>query len=252
MLDKRNIVIILCMCCVLAAGLCMATEGTPEPSARELAPGVWGVLVTPAHVDSCPGIILLHGASGWRPTLALLASTMADSGFVVLALDYYAGAEATPIGPARHTQWPAYQDAVRRAVAYMQSLPALSGQRIGLVGFSRGAFLAVSVAASLPGAGAVVDFYGGGGAGEQSLEEEARGLPPLLILHGEADKIVPVHFAEELRDAVLSAGGVVEMHTYPGARHAFNAPYAATYSVEAAEDSYRRTMRFLARQLKSK
>lgn len=237
--------ILVCAAWLLVAGL----SGASENIATELSPGVWGVLTTPAEIDSCPGVILLHGASGWRAVLAELAADMADSGFVVLALDYYAEAGATAIGSARLEKWPEYQEAVRRAVAYMDSMPAVSGRPVGLVGFSRGAFLAVSVASSLPSVGAVVDYYGGGGAGTASVEEEAQGFPPLLILHGDADGIVPVRFAEALRDAVVSAGGDAEMYVYEGAGHAFNLPYSRGYSREAARDSYRRMMEFLERRL---
>lgn len=236
--------------CLMVASARGAAENAVTTSASELSPGVWGVLASPADVESCPGVILLHGANGWRPELAGLASDMADSGFVVLALDYYADAGPAARGKARIEKWPAYKEAVRRAVAYMESLQAVHGQPIGLVGFSRGAFLAVSVASSLPNVRAVVDFYGGAGAGTQSAAEEARGIPPLLILHGEADKVVPVTFANALKEAVVASGGDVEMHIYPGAGHAFNAPYRSEYQREAAQDSYRRMMEFLARRLR--
>ncbi|MEJ2719626.1 MAG: dienelactone hydrolase family protein [bacterium] len=236
--------------CLMAAAVCGAAEDATKTPASELSPGVWGVLASPAEVESCPGVILLHGASGWRSELARLASDMADSGFVVLALDYYADAGPAARRKARIEKWPAYKEAVRRSVDYMESLPAVHDQPIGLVGFSRGAFLAVSVASSIPGVRAVVDFYGGGGAGTQSVKEEVRGLPPLLILHGEADEIVPVSFAKALEEAAVSSGGDVEMHIYPGAGHAFNAPYNSGYQREAAHDSYRRMMQFLARRLK--
>jgi carboxymethylenebutenolidase len=242
--------IIISIGLLLAAGLCCAEEST-EPSPVELAAGVWGFLAVPEDVESCPGIILLHGASGWRPVLADLATGMADSGFVVLALDYYAEAGASPIGSARLEKWADYSEAVRKAAAYMESMPIVSGNPIGLVGFSRGAFLAVSVSSSIPRVGAVVDFYGGGGGGFRSVEEEAEGLPPILILHGEEDGIVPVSFAEALRKAALSAGVEVEIKTYPGAGHAFNLPSTRGYSREATLDSYRRTMDFLDRWLRS-
>jgi len=117
------------------------------------------------------------------------------------------------------------------------------------VGYSRGAFLAVSVASSVPAVRAVVDYFGGGGGGTESLEQEVEGFPPLLILHGDADSIVPIRFAYELRDAVIEAGGEVEWHVYPGADHAFNAPFAPTYSEAAAADAFARTFDFLRRRL---
>lgn len=115
-------------------------------------------------------------------------------------------------------------------------------------GYSLGAFLAVSVASGLPGVRAVV-YFGGGGHGTQSLEDEVRNLPPLLILHGEADSIVPVSSAHRLRDAVVAQDGQVEMHIYPRAEHAFSAPWSPMYSEAESSDSLKRTIDFLARWL---
>lgn len=242
-----------CICCVLAmcVGGCAAEPAHPTPS--QLAPGVWGVLKAPDDTGRHAGVVLLHGARGWSPELVDLASGFAEYGFVVLTIDYYADTDRTPTGSvAKLKAWPDYQAAVRNAVEYLKSLPSVSGEPVGLVGFSRGAFLAVSVASSIPGVGAVVSYYGGGGGGPASLEEDVQGLPPVLILHGEADPVVPVSFAYALRDAVVASGGEAELHVYPGAGHSFNAPFLPTFSAEAAEDAHRRTIEYLRRHLVSR
>jgi carboxymethylenebutenolidase len=178
------------------------------------------------------------------------AKALADSGFVTLALDYYAETGGAAVGSdEKLRKWPQWKETVRNAVEYLQALPSVSGRPIGLVGYSRGAFLAVSVASSVSGVRAVVDLFGGGGGGTDSLEHEARDFPPLLILHGEADDVVPVRFAHNLRDAVIAHGGEVEMHLYADAGHAFTAPFAPTYSEPAALDAFRRTIEFLRRRL---
>jgi carboxymethylenebutenolidase len=247
---KLGVAVYLCLVVALGAGCSSDESAQPEP--RELCPGVWGVIEFPEQAGPHPGVVLLHGAVGWRPELADLASELADSGLVALAADYYGDAERTPTGSKEKlATWPRYQAAVRRAVEYLQSLPSVGGEPIGLVGFSRGAFLAVSVASSIPGVAAVVDFYGGGGGGPASLEEDVKGLPPLLILHGDADSIVPLRFALALRDAVVASGGEAELHVYPGAGHVFNLPYSVNYSEQAAEDAHRRAIRFLRKRLVS-
>jgi len=216
----------------------------------EQTPAVWGLLEKPARPGPHPGVILLHGAAGWNPVYAEYAKTLADCGFVALALDYYTETGSAPIGSEEKLKkWPCWQAAVSAAVSYLSSLPEVSKNNIGLVGFSRGAFLAVSTAASIPDVGAVVDYFGGGGGGTETLEREARDFPPLLILHGEADRIVPVEFAVRLQEAVHASGGEVEMRLYPGARHAFNLPDSPTYSEETALDSFRMTVAFLKRRL---
>jgi carboxymethylenebutenolidase len=240
-------------CCFLlgCAGGCAREPAQMSPS--QLASGVWGVLECPDEAGPHAAAVLLHGAVGWRPDLVDLASVLADEGLVTLVLDYYADTERTPGGSGEKlAAWSGYQAAVRRAVEYLRSLPSVSGKPVGLVGFSRGAFLAVSVASSLPSVSAVVAFYGGGGGGPASLEEDVAGLPPVLILHGDADTVVPVDFAYALRDAVIAAGGRAELHVYPDVGHSFNAPSSPEYSATAAEDAHRRTIEFLQRELVSR
>jgi len=238
--------------CLLAVYASGCADEPVHRSPSQLAPGVWGVLESPDDSEPHAGVVLLHGAKGWRPELVDLGSVLADSGFVALTIDYYAETARTPIGSIEKRQaWPGYQAAVRSAVKYLQSLPSVSGESVGLVGFSRGAFLAVSVASSMPGVDAVVAFYGGGGGGPASLEEDVQGLPPILILHGDADTVVPVSYAYALRDAVVASGGEAEIHVYRGAGHSFNALFSPTYSAEAADDGLGRTIEFLRRRLVS-
>ncbi len=228
----------------------LAAQRPERLSGADVSPGVWGVLAVPDAPGPHPAVVLLPGAGGWHGWYAQVARTLADSGFVTLALDYTAETGGAPIRSGEKLRkWPAWEATVRNAVRYLAALPSVAGRPVGLVGYSRGAFLAVSVAASTPGVHAVVDCFGGGGGGTHSLEQEARGFPALLILHGDADAVVPVRFAERLRTAVAAQGGEVEMHLYPGVGHAFNMPGMRTYSDAAAADAFRRTVDFLRRHL---
>ena len=231
--------------------LAACTSDAPRPhhlTGAGVSPAVWGVLEVPQSPGPHEAVILLPGSYGWRPDYARFARTFADSGFVALAIDYYAetGRGASPADESRN--WPVWQATVRNAVAYLDTLPPVSGRHIGLVGYSRGAFLAVSVASSLPAVSAVVTFYGGGSDADPAEEAIPR-FPPLLILHGEADTEVSVALAHRLYDRMRAHGGEVEMHLYPGAQHVFNAPWAATYSAPDAADSWKRTIEFLRRRL---
>ena len=67
--------------------------------------------------------------------------------------------------------------------------------------------------------------------------------PPVLLLHGRADRFVPCVQSERLRDALTAAGTPVELHTYDDADHMWlGSPAAAT-------DALTRTVAFLRRQL---
>jgi len=61
---------------------------------------------------------------------------------------------------------------------------------------------------------------------------------PTLVLHGEADTVVPPAQARALVDAIRAAGGTVEHHTYAGEGHGWTAEATIL-------DVYERTERFL-------
>lgn len=214
-------------------------------------PEIWGALEVPDNSGPHPAVILLYGSSGWRPEYVEIARRFADAGFLALVLDYYAGTGGAPIGSEEKLRkWESWRESVRGASRYLLSLPGVTDEGIALVGYSRGAFLAVSVAASIPEVRGVVDYFGGGGGGTLPLQEEVVGLPPLLILHGEEDGVVPVSFAHALQAAVLDAGGEAEMHLFPGQDHAFNATWSGTYAPEAADEAWRLTLAFLRSRLR--
>jgi carboxymethylenebutenolidase len=230
----------------------LAACGDPALKPRRLTgagvtPAVWGVLELPRSPGPHPAVMLLHGSYGWRPDYARFARRFADSGFVALAIDYYAETGRPFFDTGTQEKWRAWQQTVRRAAEWLDTLPSVAGRPIALVGYSRGAMIAISMAASVPGVGAVVDFYGAGPA------DSAPGVPwhypPLLILHGDADAQVSVSLAHMLYDTVSVHAGDVEMHIYAGAQHAFNGPWASGYSARDAEDSWGRTIEFLRRRL---
>jgi dienelactone hydrolase len=125
-------------------------------------------------------------------------------------------------------------------------LPGAGGWRPEYLDFAR----------ALTGAGFVtltLDYYAGssGGGGPGPLDDEVRNLPPLLILHGTADRIVPLGLAWELLAACRRAGRIVELHTYSGARHGFTIASLPTYSPRATADATARAVRFFRRWLAS-
>lgn len=118
----------------------------------------------------------------------------------------------------------------------------MRGRPIALVGYSRGAFLAMSIAGSAPEIKSVVDLQDGGD--DVPPEDRIPFFPPLLILHGEADREIPVALAHRLYDQFTAHGGEVEMHLYPGAGHVFNGPWAPAYSPADAAGSWSRAIDF--------
>ena len=153
----------------------------------DIGPAVYGILEIPQTPGPHPAVVILHGSNGWLPAFDFIAKDFADSGFVALTIDYYAETGIDTGKVDKLNKWPYWQGMVRNAVDFLQEHSSSYDCPVGLIGYSRGAFLAVSVASSIPEVRAVVDFYGGGGGGTEPLESEVKHFPPLLILHGEAD-----------------------------------------------------------------
>ena len=236
---------------LLVAVLCANSSYGQNPrllSSAHNAPPVWGVIESPKSSGRHPGVVILHGSFGWRSNYAELAKVLADSGFVALAIDYYARDRNDTVPAPPHGNWDDLQATVQSAVDYLQSLPSASG-RVGLIGFSRGAFLAVSIASSIPVVRGIVDFYGGVWAKDPSINKQLSNFPPLLILHGEADTLAPVKFAYELKELVVARGGEVEMNLYPNAPHSFFSNFISGSTDSTISDALSRTVRFLRARL---
>lgn len=216
-------------------------------SGIDTIPAVFGLLEIPSTPGPHHAVIILYGIAGWRPSYALLAKAYSDSGFVSLVLDYFAITGKGTTDAERQTMWPQWQAMVRNAGLVLKNHPASKDQPVGLIGYSMGAYLAVSVASSMPGIKAVVDFFGG--VRPETINNDLINLPPLLILHGDEDKVVPVSNAYALKNAVTARGGQVEMHIYRNEQHAFNAAWSSNYSQSASADSFHKTIAFLRRQL---
>jgi carboxymethylenebutenolidase len=84
---------------------------------------------------------------------------------------------------------------------------------------------------------AVVDFFGGMPAELSGFQR----MPPVLILHGEEDRVVPVTEATKLQRLLERAGTPYEIKLYPGAGHGFNGMQLI--------DAGRRSVQFLKKYL---
>ena len=69
------------------------------------------------------------------------------------------------------------------------------------------------------------------------------GAPPILLLHGDADRLIPGAQSVRLHAALQDSGNLVELGTYPGADHMWIG------SPDAAADALIRTITFLRVEL---
>lgn len=95
----------------------------------------------------------------------------------------------------------------------------VSPAQTALVGFSQGTIMSLYVAPrrAEPVAG-IVGFSGRLIEGE-ALKTEARSKPPVLLVHGDQDEMIPVAALEEARAGLAAAGFEVQGHISRGIGH---------------------------------
>ena len=189
-----------------------------------------------------PALLLLHGADGLAyggDRYRLAAGIVAGSGYHVGLLHYLdrTGDRRVDYGALRQN-YPLWSETVRDGVTWLAGQPGVAAERLGLVGVSLGAALALSTAASDSRIRAVVAYSG---PVPDDLPASGAKLPPTLVLHGEADRIVSSSHARRLEALLKEAGTPHEVQLYPGQGHIL--------SGAAQFDAASRVASFLARYL---
>ena len=189
-----------------------------------------------------PAVIGLHGSGGGHASMAEPASLLAEQGFAVYVLHYFDRTGTTEIDGLQtiFRHFPVWMKTLWDAVSFVARQPQVDPERIGLLGFSLGAYLALSASAIDSRVQAVVEFFGGM---PKEMKFFARRLCPVLILHGDQDKTVPVEEAYHLQQMLEKKQIAYEIQIYPGAGHGF--------SGETWRDAGLRTLAFLAKHLSS-
>jgi phospholipase/carboxylesterase len=180
-------------------------------------------------------VLLLHGLGANGDDLIGLAPIFAN----VMPNTLFLSPNAPQRFPAAPPGWPAYQwfplntfsqqereDGILAAAPiladYIDAVIAgigLSASKVALVGFSQGAMMSLYLAPRRTEQLAAVVGYSGALAHGAALRAERQSNPPVLLVHGDADPVVPV---AALLDAVadLEAAGLsVQHHTRPGLQH---------------------------------
>lgn len=168
-----------------------------------------------------PAVIALHGSRGIREGWAEQpASLLAGRGFAVFVVHYFerTGTNWADDNTVRQNFLP-WMKTISDAITFASQQPGVDGSRVALLGFSLGAYLALSVATRDPRVKAVVEYFGGL---PEELTHELKPLPPVLVLHGEQDAVVPVTEAHKLQHLFENTGTTYEIKLYPGAAHGFS------------------------------
>jgi carboxymethylenebutenolidase len=203
-------------------------------------------LFEPKGAGKHPAVVVVHGADGlqsWLISLTYrnLATELARHGYVVV-LPHYFDRTDTKTGDLKSmtTHFVTWMRTLGDAVALLEKRPDVDPDRIGLVGLSLGAYLSISNAAFDPRVKVVVEYFGGV---LPPVADKATRMPPVLILHGEKDRIVPIAEGRKVESWLKEKHWTYDMHVYPGQGHGFLGP--------DNQDARRRTVEFLDRYLKA-
>jgi len=96
---------------------------------------------------------------------------------------------------------------------------ALPPDRLALVGFSQGTMMALRCALRRPTPVAAVVGFSGALTGAATLAEAITARPPVTLIHGEDDPVVPFPAMALAEAALRNAGLTVSTHARPGLGH---------------------------------
>ncbi len=183
-------------------------------------------------------LILLHGLGSNGQDLISLAPAWAQNlpDTLFISPDAPFACDMTPPDYPNSFQWfslqsrdpEAIQEGIEIAAPVLETFIAeqlkrtgISADKLALVGFSQGTMMSLYIAPRLPHKIAGVLGYSGALFGEEELIQNPDEFhqPPIHLIHGEADDVVPVIAHAHATDSLQKAGFEITGHTTQGLSH---------------------------------
>jgi phospholipase/carboxylesterase len=95
----------------------------------------------------------------------------------------------------------------------------LNANKIALIGFSQGTMMALHAGLRRAEALAAIVGFSGAMVGGSKLKNEIKSRPPILLLHGAEDPVVPVQALDEIKTVLAANAVALEAHVIPGLQH---------------------------------
>ena len=204
------------------------------PSADPVTPDMLAMWWLPHPDPRAPTLLYLHGTFRNLYHNLPKIDALRDAGFAIVAVDYRGWGDSTPIVPSEQTidsdVAVAWSELVRRQpdagrrVIFGHSMGGAAAVTLASRlrhGADYGALVLESTFTRLPDVAAAAGFWGRIGATLTTLQFDSlakigRVDAPIWMLHGSADKTVPVDLGRRLRDAAPPGVRWVEV---PGGTH---------------------------------
>ena len=183
------------------------------------------------RVGKHAAVLVLHGNRGVEinpRAYGRYANALAAGGIDAYLVRYFTTADYEALDPKKSTRerrdayttgrFEGWAMPISSVVTAIVNRPDASG-RIGVIGFSLGGYIAADTAAHDDRITAIAVLYGGM---PDAMVDQVKHLPPLIELHGEADRNVPLAKGEELVNLAKVVGAPAEQVTYPGREHGFD------------------------------
>lgn len=212
--------------------------------------GVKGYLAKPAAGSNYPGVVMIHEWWGLNDNIKGMAEKLASEGYIVLAVDLYAGKVAQNLDEARQLTGSIDNEEsinnMRAAVAYLKSHGA---ENIAALGWCFGGGQSLQLALSGEKLNATVIYYG-------NLETDKSKLStiswPVLGIFGEQDTSIPVDTVNKFDAALDDLKIENEIYIYENVGHAFANPSGQNFAPEETKNAWSRTLNFLEIHLSQK
>jgi carboxymethylenebutenolidase len=220
------------------------TETVKYRSGRET---VRGFLAVPQARGKHPAIVVIHEWWGLVPWVKAQTEKLAGKGYVALAVDLYHGRSATTPSQARKLMRGLPRERALRdldaAFNYLASRPDVQKDKIGSIGWCMGGGWSLQLAEHEPKLAACVVNYGELPRNPADLQAIRA---PVLGNFGAEDRGIPPEAVRAFESAMKADGKQINVKIYVGAGHAFENPNNKQgYRPKAAQDAWRRTVKFL-------
>jgi phospholipase/carboxylesterase len=200
-------------------------------------PAIDGPRLAPASGGAATSlVILLHGYGSNGEDLIGLAPFWRDA-LPTTAFVSPNAPERCPGAPGGYQWWGITSlDPAARVAGAARAAPVLDAfidaelarhrlaeDRLALVGFSQGTMMALQVGPRRTHAIAGIVGYSGMLADAAGLADEAITRPPILLVHGDSDPMIPLVAFHQMRDALMARGFTVASHVSRGLGHSIDA-----------------------------